>query len=206
MKNKNVFKTLNYGLYVVGAKKDKNVGCIINTATQITSEDTPLIMISINKSNFTTKTILETKKFSISVLNTEVNPELIKTFGYNTSEKINKFDNINYEEIDNLPVIKEGVTAYILCNVKEIIDASTHYCILAECYEYNILEEKETLTYKKYQEEIKNKVIEKVETPKNTNTKRYRCKTCGYIYEGELPPNFRCPVCGEPSSEFEEIE
>ena len=37
--------------------------------------------------------------------------------------------------------------------------------------------------------------------------KKWRCKICGYVYEGyELPEDFTCPVCGYPASEFEEVE
>ena len=36
--------------------------------------------------------------------------------------------------------------------------------------------------------------------------KKWRCKICGYVYEGdELPEDFTCPVCGYPASEFEEV-
>lgn len=35
-------------------------------------------------------------------------------------------------------------------------------------------------------------------------TKKFRCKVCGYIYEGDMAPA-SCPACGAPSSEFEEI-
>lgn len=35
-------------------------------------------------------------------------------------------------------------------------------------------------------------------------TKRFKCKVCGYIHEGDAAPA-KCPVCGVPSSEFEEI-
>ena len=34
---------------------------------------------------------------------------------------------------------------------------------------------------------------------------QYRCLVCGYIHEGDQPPE-SCPVCGVPSSEFERIE
>lgn len=41
-------------------------------------------------------------------------------------------------------------------------------------------------------------------------TMKYRCPTCGYIYDEEkmgvkftdLPDDWECPVCGEPKSEF----
>ena len=36
---------------------------------------------------------------------------------------------------------------------------------------------------------------------------KWKCKVCGYIYEGEtLPEDFTCPVCRQPASSFEKIE
>ena len=35
--------------------------------------------------------------------------------------------------------------------------------------------------------------------------KKYVCKVCGYVYEGEsLPEDFKCPLCKAPASKFEE--
>ncbi|MDJ0802955.1 MAG: hypothetical protein QNI97_08790 [Desulfobacterales bacterium] len=34
--------------------------------------------------------------------------------------------------------------------------------------------------------------------------KRWRCKICGYIHDGEEPP-YRCPVCGAPRTLFEAL-
>ena len=37
--------------------------------------------------------------------------------------------------------------------------------------------------------------------------KKWKCKICGYIYEGEsLPEDFTCPLCKQPASAFELIE
>ncbi len=37
--------------------------------------------------------------------------------------------------------------------------------------------------------------------------KKYVCKVCGYIYEGEsLPEDFKCPLCKAPASKFEEMK
>lgn len=37
-------------------------------------------------------------------------------------------------------------------------------------------------------------------------TKKYRCKICGYIYEGEeIPNNYRCPICSQGKEVFELI-
>ena len=36
---------------------------------------------------------------------------------------------------------------------------------------------------------------------------KWKCKICGYIYEGEsLPEDFTCPICKQPASAFEKIE
>ncbi len=36
--------------------------------------------------------------------------------------------------------------------------------------------------------------------------KKFKCKICGYIYEGEnLPEDYVCPLCKAPASQFEEI-
>ncbi|MFA9377296.1 MAG: rubrerythrin [Lachnotalea sp.] len=35
---------------------------------------------------------------------------------------------------------------------------------------------------------------------------KYRCSVCGYIHEGPMPEDFKCPVCKQPASAFEKIE
>lgn len=46
-----------------------------------------------------------------------------------------------------------------------------------------------------------------VEKEENNSKKIYRCKVCGYIYEGEeLPVNYICPVCKKGTEYFEEIK
>lgn len=35
--------------------------------------------------------------------------------------------------------------------------------------------------------------------------KRWKCTICGYIHEGDEPPDV-CPVCGSPKEAFEEYE
>ena len=34
---------------------------------------------------------------------------------------------------------------------------------------------------------------------------KYRCKVCGYIHEGDAPPE-KCPLCKAPASKFEEVK
>lgn len=35
--------------------------------------------------------------------------------------------------------------------------------------------------------------------------KKWRCKVCGYIFEGEEPPE-ACPLCGVGPDQFELVE
>lgn len=43
------------------------------------------------------------------------------------------------------------------------------------------------------------------ETTKNESDRRWRCTICGYIHEGEEPPE-KCPLCGADASLFEEVD
>lgn len=38
-----------------------------------------------------------------------------------------------------------------------------------------------------------------------TSEKSWRCRVCGYVHNGDTPPD-ECPVCGVPASEFEAVE
>ena len=35
---------------------------------------------------------------------------------------------------------------------------------------------------------------------------KWKCKVCKYEYEGDLPEDFKCPICKQPASAFEKIE
>lgn len=34
--------------------------------------------------------------------------------------------------------------------------------------------------------------------------KKWRCTICGYVHEGDTPPDV-CPICGADESKFEEV-
>lgn len=64
-------------------------------------------------------------------------------------------------------------------------------------------------------EKISNCQIEKDSLPANEDSlnndtdikKKYVCKICGYVYEGnELPEDFICPLCKHGADDFEEIK
>ena len=48
--------------------------------------------------------------------------------------------------------------------------------------------------------------IDRSEELGGKNMKKYRCSVCGYIHEGELTEDFKCPICKQPASVFEEVK
>lgn len=49
-------------------------------------------------------------------------------------------------------------------------------------------------------------ILMKNNKPEVKNMEKYRCTVCGYIHEGPLPDDFKCPRCKQPASVFEKIE
>lgn len=214
MIDNNVFRDVSYGMYLVTTKNDNfSSGCIINTLIQITSQN-PLIAISLNKNNATHDEIAKSKRFAVSVLSEETNQEVIKTFGYFSSRETNKFENVKYEEKNNLPVVLEDISSYLICNVVNIIDCETHDLFIGRVEVTEKVSDKIPMTYKYYHENRKGT------SPKNAPTfieekkkDAYRCTICGYIYDNEkeeipfeeLPDDWVCPRCGVGKELFEKI-
>ena len=90
--NKKAMYQLSYGLFVLTARMgDRDNGCIINTAGQVTS--TPnRISITVNKDNFTHDLVKESGKFNISVLSERAGFETFQHFGFQSGKTVNKFD------------------------------------------------------------------------------------------------------------------
>ena len=195
-----VLFNIEYGLYIVTAKDQKDNGCIINTVMQVTS-DPCQIAIAINKHNYTQEIISKTKKFNISILSKNSNFEIFKHFGYQSGRNVDKF--ANFTDVKRSPnglfYVTKDTNAYISAYVQQEIDLSTHSLFIGQLVAAEILSEIPTITYSYYQKNIKPK-------PKNENKKGWRCKICGYIYEGEnLPQDYICPVCKHGAADFEKI-
>lgn len=192
-------------MYIVSSKDTNNVGCIINTLSQITSEN-PIITISLNKENYTSKIIKKIKKFSISILSEKTSPNIISKFGFSSSQDTDKFLNTDYEEKYNLPIIKENSCGYLICDVIDIIDAETHEIFIARVTKADKTTDLTPMTYKYYREVIKGKAPKKAPTyvkEEKTIGESWKCEICGYIHEGPLPQDFICPICGASREVFQ---
>ena len=213
--NKLALNDLSYGMFVITTRKEnKNVGCFINTVMQLTSNN-PIIAVSLNKENYTNEVLQETRKCAISILSEKANPEVISKFGYFSSREINKFEDRNYQNISELPVIVEDICGYIIGEVIRVIDVETHDIFLIRLKQAEKVSEETPMTYKYYHENLKGKAPEKAptyqeENEEETTSNRYQCSICGYIYDDskeevkfeDLPEDWTCPLCGVGKDKF----
>lgn len=200
MNNLAMFK-MSYGLYVLSARVDnKDNGCIINTAMQIT--DTPKqIIIGVNKQNLTHDMIMQTKAFNLSMLDQRTPFSVFQNFGFQSGKTVDKFKDVAKKRSENgIAYLVDTTNAYLAAKVIATLDVGTHTIFIAEVTEAEVLSDQASVTYSYYQEQIK-------PAPKKEIKKGWRCKICGYVYEGdELPEDYICPICKHGASDFERIE
>ena len=191
---------ISYGLYVLTAKTFKANGCVINTLTQLTS--TPKqVAVTVNKDNFTTRMIEETGIFNVSILDETTPFDLIKRFGFASGKITDKFSDFeDFALADNgVPYLTRHANSYISAVVKQKIDVGTHIVFVAEVSEDVVLSSHKPLTYAHYLSSLKQQA--------NNSQGKWRCRVCGYVYEGEkLPADFVCPLCKHPAEDFVKVE
>lgn len=209
--NKNVFRNFSYGVYVVSTLDgERPTGCVANSIMQITSSPAT-VAVSMNHDNFTNSCIETSGKFSVSILSESSAPELIGHFGFQSGKNINKFDTVDYDTIDGLPVLKDAC-GYITCKIIDKMETTTHTVFLGEVIEGDVLSNEPAMTYAYYHNVVKGKSPKNAPTyieedPKEETDTKWVCGICGYIYEGEipfeeLPESFVCPICKQPKSVF----
>lgn len=197
----NAFFKIGYGLYILSAAEgEKDNGCIVNAVMQVTN--TPnRIAFAVSKANYTCEMISRTGVCTISVLDERASFDLFKQFGFQSGRDVDKFSDFsNVKRADNgVLYITEATNAFFALKVISQQDLDTHVLFIADVSEAEILSDNKTVTYDFYQSDIKPK-------PETKQGKGWRCKICGYVYEGEtLPEDYICPLCKHPASDFEQI-
>ena len=188
---------IGYGLYVVTARAGKDNGCIENSVMQLTGE--PLqVALSLNKSNYTYEQIVSTGKCNVNILSENAPFSLFQRFGFQSGREVDKFDGFDLWRTENgvAALTGEFCNTVISLAVKEHIDVGSHGLFICEVTEAVTLMDRPTMTYAYYHANVKPKPA----------AKGWVCKICGYKYEGEdLPPDFVCPWCKHPATDFEKI-
>ena len=193
----------SYGLFVLTAREgDKDNGCIINTAGQLT-DNPKRIQIAVNKSNYTHDMILRTGVFNVSVLSQDAPFKVFQQFGFCSGRDTDKFAGCGYDcrTVNGVRYVPENTNAVISGRVISATDYGTHTLFVADVTEAEVLSGVPSVTYQYYFDHIKPKPAPAAE--KKTG---WVCKICGYVYEGEeLPPDYVCPLCKHGPEDFEKL-
>ena len=204
--NNEILKKLSYGVYAITTNIDgKDTGCIANSLIQVTYNT---ILVSLNHNNFTNLCVAKSNKFAISILGEDIDSNIIPTFGYQTGAAVDKFQNIKSVDIDGIKII-DGALGYLICEVIDKFETETHTLFLGKILDGDVFKPEEPMTYAYYHK------VRKGTTPKNaptyieenskTNDIAYKCKICGYIYNGDITQetdSYVCPICKQPKSVF----
>ncbi len=198
---------ISCGLFVITALDGtKHNGCIINTAMQVTSSPIQ-ISITVNKSNYTADIISRTGAFNISCIDESADFKLFTRFGFSSGRDTDKFRGFNdcKTAANGLFYITKGTNSMMSAKVVQTIDVGTHLIFIGEITQAIILSDKPSATYSYYHSNIKPAPKASLK-PESNKDKKWVCKICGYVYEGEeLPEDFICPVCKHPASDFEKL-
>ena len=202
--NKNDLSALfniGYGLYVVTSNDgNKDNGLIVNTVTQVTN--TPnRVAVTINKQNYSYHVIKQTGVLNVNCLDTTAPFSVFENFGFQSGRTADKFAGIEELRSDNgLRFLPRYINSFMSLKVESYVDLETHGMFICSVTEARVMEDKPTMTYDYYQNNVKPK-------PQTEGKKGYVCKICGWVYEGEeLPDDIICPLCKHGAADFEPIQ
>ena len=210
MDNTAYFK-LTYGLFIVGVEHEGKLnGCIINTATQATSEP-GRVLATMMKTNLTTEMITKKGGMTISVLAIDCPLDRIAHFGMSKGRETEKFDGVAFErDARENPYVLDGAIARFHCRVEQAIDLGSHYLFICAVEDCASLSAQEPMTYAEYRR------LKAGGAPKQAGADggkpaalaaKWVCTVCHYVYDGEtpfedLPADWKCPVCKRGKEAF----
>lgn len=189
MKNKKITRKIIQGMYVLTTQ---NGGCIVDAVSQISAGENPLISVAVMKKNYTNELLHTNDKLALSIVGMNTNPDIIKTFGFNSMRDINKFEKVETNEVEGVPVILDSL-GYMILEKVDMVENDTHTLFIGKLIEADVFKEEDAMSYGYYQEHKEDLLKVTTEAGKTA----WVCTICGYVYYGEeLPEDFVCPICG----------
>jgi flavin reductase (DIM6/NTAB) family NADH-FMN oxidoreductase RutF/rubredoxin len=206
------FTKLSYGLYIISTEYDgEKVGYAGNTGFQVTAEP-ETIAVSCNKDNYTSEFIRKSKKFSLSVLQKDLDVAMVGDFGFKSGRDTDKFKHYDYKmgELE-IPIVTENCVATFECKVVNEVDCGTHILFIGEVVSAEKLSDEEPLTYAYYHEHYKMRSPKNAptyippekldeenskESPKNNDGEKPEEIVEGSEQETDAPSDHVCIICG----------
>lgn len=214
--NKNIFRSISYGMYALGVKGENGPSAsIVNTVMQVTSSPVN-IAVCVNHGNYTNECIKKNGEFSVSVLSEDTSGTIIGALGFSSGRDSNKLLNVKHKVLrEGIPVLREDICCWFLCKVVSQVETVTHTVFIAEVISGSEETVGTPMTYDFYHKVIKGKAPKAAPTYQaeddNNNSEphsKYICTICGYVYDDpqnpfeELPDDWVCPICKHPKSVF----
>lgn len=214
------FHKLSYGLYIIATEfNGEKAGYAGNTGFQVTATPST-IAVSCNKDNYTCGVIQKSKKFSLSVLQKDLDVGIVGDFGFKSSKDFDKFSKHEYKTGElGIPVVTDSCVAAFECKVFNEVDCGTHILFIAEVVVGEKLSDQPPLTYEYYHEHYKmlspknaptyvdpekltEEEPEKEEATATSGAAEHVCIICGYTYDPEVgEPSMGIP----PGTPFEDL-
>ncbi|MCR5344493.1 MAG: flavin reductase [Lachnospiraceae bacterium] len=196
----NALFKIGYGLYVITTNDgNHDNGMICNAVTQVANSP-DRIAVTINKQNYTHHVVSQTGIMNVNCLSVDAPFSVFENFGFRSGRNADKFEGEEVLRSDNgLIFPSKYINAFMSLSVEKYVDLDTHGMFICKIDEARVLNDRETMTYAYYQNNVKPK-------PDTEGKKGYVCKVCGYVYEGDtLPEDFVCPLCKHGASDFEPV-
>ncbi len=194
MKDNKIMYKISQGMYVLTTKGG---GCIVDAVSQISGGDNPLVAVAVMKKNYTDELMKNGDRFALSVIGLNNDPQVIKTFGFQSMRDADKFAQCETTG-DDVKIIKDSL-GYMLCEKIDAIDNDTHTLFIGRVVDGDIFADGEPMTYAYYQAHKDELLKTKTEQGKTA----WVCTICGYVYYGdELPQDYACPICGVDATLF----
>ena len=203
MIEKEAMYKISYGLFVLTTTDgEKQNGSISNTVAMLT-DNPKRIVVYVNKANYTEELLRKTGIFNVSVLTESTPFDVFKQFGFCSGRDTDKFAGKDYPKTENgLYYLPQNANAVMSGRVIDAYDYGTHTLFVAEVTEAKTLSNEKSVSYEYYLSTIKPKP--QAASAPEKGKKRWVCKICGYVYEGdELPADYVCPLCKHPAEDFE---
>ena len=188
---------ISHGVYLTGAKDEAGrlIGSCIDSV-MVVEADPQQVIVSMNNASYTMENVLKSGELTLSILSQSTPNEVIELFGMHTSRDTDKWTPTAHNLYHDLPVYNDAV-AYMYLKVKETFETSGHHVFLCDVVEGQAGTMNTPLLYADYQ----------ARKAKSTDSPKWKCSICGYIYDGEipfeeLPEDWLCPLCNQPKSVF----
>lgn len=202
--DKKVLHKLSYGLYVVTTELDGQMnGQIADAVMQVNAAPTQTVAVSLNNDNYTAELAKQSGKLALSVLSTGYAPELIKNFGLQSGRDADKFAAYPPQISPlGMPYYQgAGFCGWFEGKIIGQLPMGSHTIFVVEVQNGEPGVDNEPLLYADYL----NRKNQPAAAPADAKKPVWRCKVCGYVYEGELPDDYRCPICGVGREMFEPV-